>query len=60
MRIENETGKWTALNVFAFIGDGNLPFTSFIRLESGRVDSIIVADGTVEYPVGRRFGFHFE
>lgn len=53
MRIKDETGKWAALDVLSFIGDGNLPFTCFIWLESRRVDSVVVGDGTIEYAIGR-------
>ena len=53
MGIKDETGKWTALNVFSLIGDGNLPFACFIWLESSRVDSVVVGDGTIEYAIGR-------
>lgn len=52
VRIEDETGKRAALDVLSFIGDGNLPFASFIRLESRRVDSVVVGDRAVEYAVG--------
>jgi hypothetical protein len=53
MRIEDKTSKWTALDVFSLIGDGNLPFACFIWLESRRVDPVVVGDGTVECAIGR-------
>ncbi len=60
VRIKNEAGKWAALDVLSLVGDGNLPFASFIRLESGRVNPVVVGDRTVEYAVGWRFGLHFK
>lgn len=60
MRIEDETGEWAALDVLSLVGDGNLPFASFIWLESGRVDPVVIGDRTVEYAVGWRFGLYFK
>ena len=60
VRIEDETGERTALDVFAFVSDGDLPLAGLVRLESRRVNSVVVADRTVEDPIGRRFGFHFQ
>ncbi len=58
VRIENEAGEWTALDVFSLVGDGNLPFTNFIRLKSGREDSIVIAYGTSKDPICRGKGFN--
>lgn len=60
VRIENETGEWTALDVFSLVGDGNLPFTNFIRLKSGRKDSVVIAHRTSKDPICRGRGFNLD
>ena len=61
MRIEHETSERTALYMFSFISDGNVPLSGFIRPESGGVDAVVVIDGTLQSAVGgRRHGLHFQ
>ncbi len=58
MRVENETGERTSLDVLVFVSDGDFPLARLVRLECGRVDTVIVDDRAVEDPIGGRLGLH--
>ena len=58
VRVENETGERTSLDVLVLVSDGDFPLARLVRLECGRVDTVIVDDRAVEDPIGWRLGLH--
>lgn len=58
--VKDETGEGTALNVLSFVRHRDFPLAGLVRLEGGRVNSVVVADRAIEDPICWRFGLHLK
>ena len=61
VRVEYKADERALLDVFAFVGDVDLPLANLVRLEGGRVDAVVVhVHRAGQDAAGRRPGVHFQ